>query len=100
MYVDFRPKKVGGKHGPRRGPIYRVHHVQTAAKPYIYKLQNISNNKLLPGRFYGAELLLAVVPDNLKIEQVIKRKKSPEGKNLIYVKFQGHSDAFNHWIEN
>ena len=91
---------MGGKYGPRRGPIYRVHGVQTVAKPYIYKLQNINNGKLLPGRFYGAELLRADLAKDLKIEKILKRATTPEGKKMIYVKLQGHNSSFNCWIEN
>ena len=101
VYLDYKKRNVGGRYGRQRGPIYRIHNVQTAAKPFIYKLQNITNRKLVHGWFYGAELLRSDLVSGLEIEKVLRTKKSPDGKSsLIYVKFKDHDASFNRWIEN
>ena len=100
VYINFKESRVGNvAYEVQRGPLYRIARVNVLAKPYLYKLFNISSEKELYGWYYGHELAKGDLSD-LKIEKVVKerKKKTPSGKKLIYVKYKDHDESFNRWI--
>ena len=84
----------------QRGPLFRIARVNVLASPYLYKLFNMRSEKELYGWFYGFELAKGDLSD-LEVEKVIKEreKKTPSGKKLILVKYKGHDETFNRWID-
>ena len=99
VYIDFKKPNVGNTaYNVKRGKIYVVSKVNVMSSPYLYKLTSITTNKQEFGWYYGRELASASLSD-LAIERIIRRKKSPDKRNLIYVKFKGLDDSYNRWIE-
>ena len=99
VYIDFKKPNVGNTaYNVQRGKIYVVSKVNVMSSPYLYKLTSITTNKQEFGWYYGRELASASLSD-LAIERIIRRKKSPDKRNLIYVKFKGLDDSYNRWIE-
>ena len=101
VYVNFEESRVGRPaYEVQRGKLYRIARVNVLAKPYLYKLFNMSTEKEILGWYYGYELAKGDLSD-LEIERVVKEreKKTPSGKKLIYVKYKGLDDSFNRWIE-
>ena len=101
VYINFEENRVGRKaYEVQRGKLYRIARVNVLAKPYLYKLFNMSTEKEILGWYHGHELAKGDLSD-LEIERVVKerKKKTPSGKKLIYVKYKGLDDSFNRWIE-
>ena len=64
--------------------------------PYTYKLKDTRGEKVI-GTFYEPELQLAK-QTTFRIEKILKRRTTKEGKKEIYVKWLGYSKDFNQWI--
>ena len=64
--------------------------------PYTYKLKD-TKNETVKGTFYEPELQLAT-QTTFRIEKVLRRRTTKDGKREIYVKWLGYSPAFNQWI--
>ena len=64
--------------------------------PYTYKLKDTRGEEVI-GTFYEAELQLAK-QTAFRIEKVLRRRTTKEGKKEIYVKWLGYSKDFNQWI--
>ena len=64
--------------------------------PYTYKLKDTRGEEVI-GTFYEAELELAK-QTAFRIEKVLRRRTTKEGKKEIYVKWLGYSKDFNQWI--
>ena len=75
--------------------VYIIEKVQTTV-PYTYKLKDTKNDAIV-GTFYEPELQSAKQA-SFRIERVIRRRKTKDGKPEIYVKWLGYSPAFNQWI--
>ena len=58
-----------------------------------------TTKKILYGFYYGRELLSADLVKDLEIEEILKRKRTSDGRNLIYVKYKDHDSSFNRWQE-
>ena len=75
--------------------VFNVQKVQTTS-PYTYKLKD-TKNETIQGTFYEPELQLAK-QTTFRIEKVLNRRTTKDGKREIYVKWLGYSTAFNQWI--
>ena len=64
--------------------------------PYTYKLKDTLDEHI-KGTFYEPELQLAK-QTTFRIEKVLKRRTTKEGKKEIFVKWLGYSKDFNQWI--
>ena len=64
--------------------------------PYTYKLKD-TKNEIVKGTFYEPELQLAK-QTTFRIEKVLRRRTTKDGKREIFVKWVGYSPAFNQWI--
>ena len=64
--------------------------------PYTYKLKDTRGEKVI-GTFYETELQLTK-QTAFRIEKIIKRRTTKEGRKEIYVKWLGYSKDFNQWI--
>ncbi len=64
--------------------------------PFTYKLKD-TKNETVKGTFYEPELQLAK-QTTYRIEKVLKRRPTKDGKQEIFVKWVGYSSAFNQWI--
>ena len=64
--------------------------------PYTYKIED-TRGDTIKGTFYEAELQHAKQA-TFRIEKVLKRQTTKEGKKEIYVKWLGYSKDFNQWI--
>jgi hypothetical protein len=64
--------------------------------PYTYKLKDTKAEKVI-GTFYEPELQLAK-QITFRIEKVLRRRTTKEGKKEFYVKWLGYSKDFNQWI--
>ena len=64
--------------------------------PYTYKLKD-TRDEIVKGTFYEPELELAK-QTTFRIEKILKRRTTKNGKREIYVKWLGYSPAFNQWI--
>ena len=65
--------------------------------PYIYKLKDAKGEKVI-GTFYESELQLAKPQPTFKIEKVLRKRRTKEGKKELYVQWLGYSKDFNQWI--
>ena len=65
--------------------------------PYTYKLEDARGEKVT-GTFYEPELQLAKPQTTFKIEKVLRKRTTKEGKKELYVKWLGYSKDFNQWI--
>ena len=75
--------------------VFTIQKVQTTI-PYTYKLKD-TKNEIIQGTFYEPELQLAK-QTTFRIEKVLNRRTTKDGKREIYVKWLGYSTAFNQWI--
>ena len=75
--------------------VFIVQKVQSTI-PYTYKLKD-TKNEIVKGTFYEPELQLAK-QTTFRIEKVLKRRTTKNGKREIFVKWLGYSPAFNQWI--
>ena len=99
VYIDFKKPNVGRlAYRTQRGRIYEVLSVNVQNIPYVYKLKDIKTSKPLHGFYYAKELARASLSD-LQVENIIKRRTTPEKKKLIFVKFKGLDKSYNRWIE-
>ena len=64
--------------------------------PYTYKSKD-TRNETIQGTFYEPELQLTH-QTTFRIEKVLKRRTTKDGKKEILVKWVGYSPAFNQWI--
>ena len=63
----------------------------------IYYLKDLNEEKI-EGTFYEKELQRIQLPEEFRIEQVLRKKK--QGKKTLYlVKWLGYGNNFNSWIE-
>ena len=76
--------------------VFKVVKVQSTL-PYTYKLED-ARGEAVTGTFYETELQLAKVVGTYRIEKVLKRRMTPEGKREAYVKWLGYDTNFNQWI--
>ena len=76
--------------------VYKIVKVQSTL-PYTYKLED-ARGEAVTGTFYEAELQSAKVLSTYRIEKVLRRRTTPEGKREAYVKWLGYSNNFNQWI--
>ena len=75
--------------------VFTIEKIQ-ATIPYTYKLKD-TKNEVVQGTFYEPELQLAK-QTSFRIEKVLRRRTTKDGKKEIYVKWLGYSPAFNQWI--
>ena len=64
--------------------------------PFTYKLED-TLGEAVKGTFYESELQLAKV-DTYRIEKVLKRRTTSQGRREAYVKWLGYDSRFNQWI--
>ena len=64
--------------------------------PYTYKLED-TRKEAVKGTFYEEELQLAK-PVTFRIEKVLRRRTTRQGKREVYVKWLGYDNNFNQWI--
>ena len=64
--------------------------------PFTYKLED-THGEIVKGTFYEPELQLAK-PDTYRIEKVLRRRTTAQGKREIFVKWLGYDKSFNQWI--
>ena len=67
-----------------------------ATKPLTYVIADTKGEEI-QGTFYEPELQLAK-QTTFRIEKVLKRRTTKNGKREIFVKWLGYSPAFNQWI--
>ena len=75
--------------------VFTIEKIQTTI-PYTYKLKD-TKNEAVQGTFYEPELQLAK-QTSFRIEKVLRRRTTKDGKKEIYVKWLGYTPAFNQWI--
>ena len=76
--------------------VFTVTEVQPT-HPYTYKLKDSKGEKVI-GTFYEPELQLAKPQATFKIEKVLRKRTTKEGKKELYAKWLGYSKDFNQWI--
>ena len=64
--------------------------------PYTYRLED-TRGESVKGTFYEPELQQAK-QTTYRIEKVLKRRTTKDGRKEIYVKWLGYSRDFNQWI--
>ena len=75
--------------------VFKIVKVQPTL-PYTYKLED-TLGEAVKGTFYEPELQLAK-PDTYRIEKVLRRRTTAQGKREVYVKWLGYNNKFNQWI--
>ena len=65
--------------------------------PLTYKLKDQADESI-KGVFYVDELQKIVEPSTYRIEKIIRKKKSSNGKLVYLVKWRGYSDKFNSFV--
>ncbi len=66
-------------------------------KPTTYKVVDL-NNEEIDGTFYSQELQHVDLPEEYKIEKIIRSRGTGKNKELL-VKWKGYDDNFNSWIK-
>ena len=56
----------------------------------VYRLQDTYDGEILEGTWYREELAASAIQEEFRIEKVLKEKRGPGGKKLLYVKWQGY----------
>ncbi|KAJ8030073.1 hypothetical protein HOLleu_29649 [Holothuria leucospilota] len=69
--------------------------------PVVYRLKDWEG-EWLEGTFYEAELQKVTKDgaDVYRIEKVIRRRKTKDGKTEYFVKWKGYPSKFNSWVSN
>ena len=75
--------------------VFTVSKVQSTI-PFTYKITD-ANGEEIKGTFYSEELQ-KTIQENFRIEKVIKRRRTKDGKKEVYVKWKGYNSSFNQWI--
>lgn len=78
--------------------VFTVTDVLDDKKPLMYRLKDW-NDKMIDGAFYQQELQKTEVPNTFLVENVV-RTRTRNGKNESFVKWLGHSELFNEWIDS
>ena len=78
--------------------VFTVSAILDEKKPRMYRLKDW-NEKVIDGAFYQQELQKTEVPNVFLVENVI-RTRTRNGKNESLVKWLGHSELFNEWIDS
>jgi len=76
--------------------IFLVTH-RVAGHPTVYKLSDQAGESI-KGTFYYEELQKVSEPATYRIERVIRKKRTANGKLLFYVKWKGYSEKFNSYV--
>ena len=64
----------------------------------VYELEDF-NGQLIEGKFYEKELQKIQLPEEYRIEKVIRKKKKGN-KNQYFVKWLGWDNSFNSWVDD
>lgn len=75
--------------------LFKVSKVNTSV-PVTYSIVDL-NNEAIRGTFYNEELKKTKIPDYVRIDKIIARKKV-NGVPMIRVKYKGYDNSFNQWI--
>ncbi|KAJ8024304.1 hypothetical protein HOLleu_37010 [Holothuria leucospilota] len=69
--------------------------------PVVYRLKDWEG-EWFEGTFYEAELQKVTKDgaDVYRVEKVIRRRKTKEGKTEHFVKWKGYHTKFNSWVSN
>ena len=67
------------------------------ATPKQYKIKDYDGN-VVEGSFYKEEIQLVDKPETYRIERILETRKV-RGKNQYLVKWLGHHNQFNQWID-
>lgn len=62
----------------------------------IYEIEDL-NGEVIAGTFYEEELQRIQLPEEFRVEKVLKKKKVGK-KTLYFVKWLGWGDTFNSWV--
>ncbi len=79
-----------------REEIFKIKNI-IQTKPITYKVEDL-NNEEIDGSFYSKELQHIDLPEEYKIEKIIKSRGTGRNKE-VFVKWKGYSDNFNSWIK-
>ena len=75
--------------------VFKIIEIQRTV-PFTYKLED-TRSEAVTGTFYEPELQLAK-PSTYRIEKVLRRRTTQQGKREIFVKWLGYDSSFNQWI--
>ena len=75
--------------------IFTIASREKKVKP-VYTLKDYNNN-IIEGKFYEEELQQVDLPNEFRIEKIIKKKRQGN-RTLYFVKWQGYDDSFNSWV--
>ena len=80
--------------------IFKIHNIvkpATAKGPTTYKVSD-QEGEHINGTFYESELQKVTEPASYRIEKVIRKKKSKDGKTYVLVKWSGYPEKFNSYV--
>lgn len=77
--------------------IFIITHKLTNTLPIVYKLKDQANEPI-KGMFYHEELQKVTEPSTYRIEKILRRKRTKDGKLLYFVKWKGYSNKFNSYV--
>ena len=66
--------------------------------PTVYKITDQADEPI-KGTFYYEELQKIFEPSAYRIEKVIRKKRTTDGKLIYYVKWKGYSEKFNSYVQ-
>ena len=72
-----------------------THYVE--GNPTVYKLED-QGGEPIKGTFYYEELQKVIEPSAYRIERIIRKKRTTDGKLIYYVKWKGYPEKFNSYV--
>ena len=70
---------------------------KVVGNPTVYKIKDQADEPI-KGTFYYEELQKVSEPSTYRIEKVIRKKRTADGKLIYYVKWKGYSNKFNSYV--
>jgi len=77
--------------------VFVVDKVLENENPVVYTLVDL-NGEAVTGTFYALELQRVTLPEEFKIEEVLRRRRR-RGRTQLFVKWMGYPSSFNSWID-
>ena len=98
--VDFPKQHIGTHLGStyqiQCSKVYEVASVNVLQKPWLYHLEHLKSQQVLPGFYYARELSR---PDLSRLQKTkILKRETTKHSNMAYAQFSNNGASFERWI--
>lgn len=88
-----------GYHTQFKGELFRVERIFTNMTVPMYQLRSQNDGELVEGGFYANELSLVRHDDVYRVERILRRRRTPEGRLQYLVRWRDFGPQHDSWID-